>query len=235
MDKPNKEFLDYLVVSGVLGEYLNMTYINELIDSESYVGDYYKSLCKYTNKYWVLINTFYWLNRNMPTFVRYVLGGLLDILGYCDKYFGREESKRLLTNFQRTIVVNLYRDNAYRLLKELRIIVNPLGVFIDGKRYSVSKHKYYYSDIDMVSSYEMILRNLENDTLEKDIGFLICKDGKVEKVKMEGNRYPFDTLKDRLEQGLEYDLIGICEVSTNKSEDMLGFQLDKLFGKLDER
>lgn len=89
INRKNEEFLDYLVVSGALGEYVNMTYINELKDSESYMGDYYKCLCKYTDKYWMLINTLYWLNRNMNASVRYVLGGLVEVLGYCDKYFGR--------------------------------------------------------------------------------------------------------------------------------------------------
>lgn len=140
-----------------------------------------------------------------------------------------EEAKRLLTNVQRTITINLYNDNVYKLLRELRIIINPLGVFINGKRYSISKHKYHYSDRDMISAYEMILRDLEYGNTENNIGFLVCNNEEVQKIKINGDKYPFDTLKTMIEQGLEYELIGICEISANKSEDMLRFKLDKLF------
>lgn len=80
--------------------------------------------------------------------------------------------------------------------------------------------------------YEMSLRNIKNEEIENSIGILICNSNTVERVKIDRWSDPFNILKERIDNGLEYELIGICDVVSNKNEDMVRLKLDNIFGEL---
>lgn len=231
-NQTNKEFFDYLLVSGILGNDANIKYINELRESESYIGDYYKSLYKYTNEHKELIYVLYYLNRHMKKDIRHVLSELLDVLKKCDFYFGKDDSRRLFNSFKRLVILGTYAGNSERLLKELRIVLNPFKVTIDNEVYSISRHMAWRRFKNKYTIYEMSLRNIKNEEIENSIGILICNSNTVERVKIDRWSDPFNILKERIDNGLEYELIGICDVVSNKNEDMVRLKLDNIFGEL---
>lgn len=233
----NREFIEYMKVTGLLNEHICEEYINVLDASKIYIGDYVLKLKKYKDSIGDIITLCYWFELQFKGDMGKLLSELVKTLDDCKFYFGDRTTQAYMNKFEKLLLTNLYKHDTERVLKEMKVILNPISVNYDGACWGVSKTQLLYYTIDNKRCilYHMDLYDMNSNAKIEDVGFLVCKDKKTEVVPLVKTKGiymdPFSTLRERLDNGIEYDIIGIGAKSMNRQEQTVRENFYTLFGK----
>lgn len=219
----NTEFIEYITVLGMVDEKVNKGYLKALSESQVYFGDYFLKLRKFREDISKLVSLFYWIHLKYKENMGVILDEIVKTLDDCVFYFGSEVTKTYFKNFERLMITNTYNKNKEKLIKEMKIILNPRQVRYDNSVWTVSKNRIIYGigDCDYLTTLE--LYDIYSSNAISNVSLMVCKDRKIYLNKLERMNGefvdPFNKLKYLIDEGLTYDLIGIGARTDNRRED----------------
>lgn len=231
----NREFIEYIRVIGILDENICEDYIKVLDDSNIYIGDYVLKLKKYRDSVKDIVTLCYWFALQFKGDMDILLRELVRTLDDCAFHFGDRTTHAYFNKFEKILLTNLYKHDTKRVLKEMKVILNPISVRYNGSNWGVSKTQLLYYTISNARRllYDMTIYDMYSDDKIEDIGFFICKDKHIEIEHLRKTQYgyidPFDTLKGRLNDGLKYDIIGIAAKSIDRQDETVRENFSTLF------